>query len=334
METLTQEILSKTQASMTDTRNREQALRASVSKQILKTLYFPTVSDRQEAVPEAYGQTFGWIFQPSSTEEDENSYIEWLTSRSGIHWVNSKAGSGKSTLMRYLYRHSRTVEHLKNWSASNSLCVAAFFFWNSGTLEQRSQSGLLRSLLYQVHLHHQELIPVVLPVNWAKGYISLIDSVKPEQELWSLSRLKQAFHLLVRQDIVKIKLCLFIDGIDEYEGDHDEIAQLFEYITSSPHVKVCLSSRPLVLFEDALGSFPKIQLQDLTLGDIRQYVTDNLGSHRHFWKLTLVSPQRTSDLINGIVKKTEGVFLWQTGCQITSFRVRVIVRASEIFKRG
>jgi hypothetical protein len=126
----------------------------------------------------------------------------------------------------------------------------------------------------------------------------------------SLSRLKQAFHLLVHQDVVKVKLTLFIDGLDEYEGDHDEVAQLFESITASPHVKVCLSSRPLLIFEEAFGRSPNLQLQDLTAGDIRQYVTDSLGNHRHFRKLALMSPRRTSDSIHDIVKKSDGVFLW------------------------
>lgn len=41
--------------------------------------------------------------------------------------------------------------------------VATFFFWNSGTQEQRSQVGLLRSLLFQI-LHHQPaLMHLVFP---------------------------------------------------------------------------------------------------------------------------------------------------------------------------
>jgi hypothetical protein len=44
-----------------------------------------------------------------------------------------------------------------------------------------------------------------------------------------------------------------INGLDEFDGDHEELANLFKEITNYPNVKVCLLSRPWVVFEDIFG---------------------------------------------------------------------------------
>jgi hypothetical protein len=46
------------------------------------------------------------------------------------------------------------------------------------------------------------------------------------------------------QTSIPFKVCLLIDGLDEFEGDHEELAWLVKEITKSHNVKVCLSSRP------------------------------------------------------------------------------------------
>ena len=70
--------------------------------------------------------------------------MHWLTQENGIYWVNGKAGSGKSTLMRHIYDNPHTREALKEWAGDTQLIVSEWFFWNTGSLDQRSQTGLLR----------------------------------------------------------------------------------------------------------------------------------------------------------------------------------------------
>jgi hypothetical protein len=92
--------------------------------------------------------------------------------------VSGKAGSGKSTLMRYIYDQKQTKEFLKMWASPRKPTIASFFFWNSGTLEQRSQSGLLRALLYETLNAHRELVPIVLPWQWATEYSRHLERIK------------------------------------------------------------------------------------------------------------------------------------------------------------
>jgi hypothetical protein len=300
-------------------RTQEDEIRLSIEVDLLRDLEFSTMSDRQYEVSEAHQKTFGWLFDHSLDKAAPwKSLTDWLRSSRGIYWINGKAGSGKSTLMRYIYNHSQTSSLLKTWAHPREPTLASFFFWNSGTLEQRSQSGLLRALLYETLNAHRELIPVVLPWQWAKEYSRHLEGIKDRSRLgdfWHISKLKAAFRILVSQKAIPVKMCWFIDGLDEYEGDHEEISELFRTaVTSNPNIKICISSRPLLAFEDAFRSCPGLRLQDLTLRDINDYVGDKLANHPRFRKLaeSAANKQAAAALIREIVAKADGVFLWVT----------------------
>jgi hypothetical protein len=64
---------------------------------------------------------------------------------------------------------------------------------------------------------------------------------------WTLSSLSKAWETLISQDSFPMKLCLFIDGLDEDEGLDADIAKLFSTAAASPNVKICASSRPHVV---------------------------------------------------------------------------------------
>ena len=210
--------------------------------------------------------------------------------------------------MRFISEHERTREQLLAWAGPSPLEIAPFFFWNSGTIEQRSQTGLLRSLLLTILDTHRELIPVVLPGEWTTASFSTV--LDAPDDLWTLSKLKTAFRALVDQKTLPVKLCLFIDGLDEYDGDHAEIVELFKSIVSSLNVKVCLSSRPLPVFEHVFRALPGLRLQDLTFNDIKHFVSDKLGKNDQMLRLSKEEPDRAPELVNEIVFKAQGVFLW------------------------
>ena len=120
----------------------------------------------------------------------------------------------------------------------------------------------------------------------------------------------QAFTNLIQQTAYSLKLCLFIDGLDEFEGDHREIASLFTKLAESSNVKVCVSSRPELPFQDAFGSFPNLRLQDLTNIDIRRYVNETLNTNSRYQQLTVDEPLAAPELEREIISKADGVFLW------------------------
>jgi hypothetical protein len=251
---------------------------------MLKSLHFPTMHHRFDAIALAHKKTFDWVFR-EKVGKSPKSFINWLGHESGVYWIQGKAASGKSTLMRFISEDARTKRNLETWSkimASEvaleeqaktaagaaqqkqaqleaeaklreqtqlmaafkalaitdtemsiedismhdkalsadpdgpstqepliemdpSLEVARFYFWSGGLLEQQSQQGLLRSLLYEIlsRSSHRKLIPQIFPKEWKDLLEYGID-----HQNWSLSSL----HLLslnwqnVRNEALK---CVF-----------------------------------------------------------------------------------------------------------------------------
>ena len=129
---------------------------------------------------------------------------------------------------------------------------------------------------------------------------------------WSRMELMKGFDRLLKQDGVSAKFCFFVDGLDEYDGNHTEVIKLFQGVAASSNVKMCLSSRPLLAFEDSFGNCPKLMLQDLTQNDIKLYTDIELAKSPRFEILKMREPERAPKLVTEIVDKSAGVFLWVT----------------------
>jgi hypothetical protein len=131
-----------------------------IETDILQSLRFPLMVDREEEIHQAERATFEWIYRdPRSEDMPWDNFAEWLQHGDNLYWITGKPGSGKSTLMKYLFCNIRSIDHLRRWSNGEELVVAGFFLWNSGGDLQKTQNGLLRSLLHQCLARHRELIP-------------------------------------------------------------------------------------------------------------------------------------------------------------------------------
>lgn len=65
-------------------------------------------------------------------------------------------------------------------------------------------------------------------------------------------------------------------------------------------------------FKEAFGCGPLLRLQDLTADDIRHYIEDKLAGNKHMMVLMEREPTRAAKLIQSVIDKAEGVFLWVT----------------------
>ena len=82
-------------------------------------------------------------------------------------------------------------------------------------------------------------------------------------------------------------------------------------LSTQQHVKVCMSSRPLPVFQNAFGKMQSLRLQDLTYDSIRGYTRSRLLDIVQSQYLT-PAPHSiiTEELIREVVARAEGVFLW------------------------
>lgn len=269
---------------------------------VLASLTFDQIQYRQKTVAKAHQATFDWALDPLSPTKLE----PWLRTGSGIYWIKGKAGSGKSTLMKYLTTHPQTMSALRPWAGARSMITASFFFWNAGTNLQKSQEGLFRSLLYEILRQVPELIRPVCPYKTMR--------TRPFQRTlssWSLQELQHATGLLKEQSEHNTRFCFFIDGLDEYNGDPDQIIDVLQNLCSWPNLKICVSSRPWNEFEDAFGqpSDSHLALEELTREDINNFVRSSLEENMRFRALS-ARDLRSHDLVQEIVEKAQGVFLW------------------------
>ena len=275
---------------------------------ILDSLSDLGMTARYERITEAHAQTFEWIFQDYSHHTDSHSghtFIQWLTHGTGIFWVTGKAGSGKSTLMKFLSHHRLTSEALTRRCGTRKLIIASFYFWYAGTRFQKSQEGLLRSLLFEIFKQCPELMPIVLPQHWdPTSHSSYI--------IWPRSELIAVFSRLALVTKLTSVFCFFIDGLDEFDGDHNEIIILIQGFAKSENIKWCLSSRPWNVFKAAFGngSHPSFRLENLTKKDIMLYVRDGLEENEAFRNLKRHEGISCATLVDEIVEKANGVFLW------------------------
>jgi hypothetical protein len=197
---------------------------------------------------------------------------------------------------------------LRQWAKGGDIILARYFSWNPGSDKlQKSQLGLLRTLLYESLSSHEELIPVVFPGRWFLLECFGKQVALPELKI---NQLHAAFRALLAATGNSLKMFLLIDGLDEFEGDHTQLVRLIREAHENPAVKVCVSSRPWNVFKDEYQLNPMLRLEALTLDDIELFVGENLAQTPGFDDFRITNPVLAANILSELVNKAQGVFLW------------------------
>jgi hypothetical protein len=278
----------------------------------LNDLRFNSIDYRHTAISKEHANTLQWIFDqtlPRNVSQPSVNFVQWLKGNHGPFWITGKPGSGKSTLMKFISSHNVTLGHLKAWAGPRKLVTASFYFWSAAKDSmQKSQVGLLRSILYQILRQCPEWIPIAFP-NSRENFET---EIHPEFGFSTAPALLGAFKRISDSPLApKANFAFFIDGLDEYDGRPTDIIDLMELLRNSPQIKICVSSRPWNEFDASFGVVNpwKLYIHDLTKNDIRLYVQETLGKDRNFRDLR-DTDDRCPDLVEQIVNSAEGVFLW------------------------
>lgn len=311
---------------------------------LLNDLWFPEIRDREEDIKEAHAKTFRWLLSDKNPEQESSIFADWLrrsdagTDGNRIFWINGKPGSGKSTLMKYIHKSSQLKSLLAHWAGDAPLICPAIFLWDRGkSLMHKSREGMVRSLLHQILTWQKDLVPSVFANKWHSEYAirKRMDWSNRTRKApsWDWNELFEALQLLTddswqREQQITMRICVFVDGLDEYGTFEDstlwpdeaidrkrqgyrEIIQDFEALAKSPAVKLCLSSRRLPEFKSAFDRpSHALQLEDLTREDISCYTRASLKQDTRFQALASKNAVAAQLLIKSIVDKAQGVFLW------------------------
>ncbi|KAL2832681.1 hypothetical protein BJY01DRAFT_253789 [Aspergillus pseudoustus] len=318
-----------------DIQSSLRALQQSASQiprenETLRALYFPSMFHRDDAIQSAAGGTYRWLVgdDGSSNRSDgrrssdgspgnlptwlltdeasrravANRFQNFLHHGNGVFVIFGKAGSGKSTLMRFVADANNLAVRARvhSWAAGRRLILISVYFWGAGDILQRSLEGLYRSVLYQALRQCPELIPEVFEHG-------------PDQATWERIRLpvlKRAMNKLMQSlDLQLYSLCLIIDGLDEYEGDSLDHTALVKDIRSwgRENVKIVCSTRPHPEYVHTFTEQERtLQLHALTKADIWEYTMSMFSSHAG----PQTDPSNLLFLADRVVDNAEGVFLW------------------------
>ena len=189
-------------------------------------------------------------------------------------------------------------EYLQSWGGNCEVFCPAFYFWRAGTSEQRCLNGLIRSILHQI-------------VSYKPSLICTPDR-KLNAQAWTTIRLKDTFYDMIA-GTSSLKFCIFVDGLDEFEGDLDTTDDMLHFIhrtAQSSNVKIVVSSRPEPPLVKSLATWPTLRLQDLTWRDIYRYVYGRLEDEDGAKELISENNGSLKMLEQGTVNKADGVFLW------------------------
>ncbi|CAH0043630.1 unnamed protein product [Clonostachys solani] len=270
---------------------------------ILRGLTFERRTARHADITDAHRTTFEWMFKEDGV--CEGNFLDWLKRGNGIFWVSGKPGSGKSTLMKFVADHHRTAHILSTWSYPKPTYVASHYFWSAGTAMQRSQQGLLQTLLYDIFRQCPNLLEVACSRRWSET-----DPASLSQP-WSLPELRVVLKDVADQTNMPGKFCFFVDGLDEFKGEHLDLCQDLKDLSQSLNIKLCISSRRWNVFEDSFANDPtrRLYIHELTNDDIRSYTEFRLFRHPR-WTTLESEVTGANSLIAQVTKRAHGVFLW------------------------
>ena len=274
---------------------------------------------RQEQIDNASSGSYDWLFATPSP-----GLKEWILNGKEIFWIKGKPGSGKSTAMKYLAENTRIRDILRG-NKDIEWRIIGLFFYDRGKEIHRSLEGVLQLLLYQLVITSDAFLSIAVEVA-AEG-IGL-GNVDPEYFkptiTWTPEKIRKALLTIVRCRVSpRLRTCIFVDALDEHDGDHREVATVFQRLIDAAaevgnDVKVCISSRPLSSIKDIFDRNPGFQIDEWTMNDILEYVKVNLRGSPRF--NSMISDPTTephaAKLVHDICQKAEGVFLW----------VRLVVR--------
>ena len=273
-------------------------------ERFLESLRFDDIHVRENEVSESHSKTFGWVYDDDS-KSPWDSLKAWLEHGQKIYWINGKAGSGKSTFMKFLVNDERTSKALDVWSGGQSCMILNFYFWLSGTKFQRSMKGFLCSLLRQIASTNESVLGSIL-----QTHTTIIQ--KRSLGDWSTGELRKILGFAVELVNRTGNICIFVDGIDEFDQDEDlqQLLDLVKELAELPRTKFCLSSRPEVHVERCLSQYSKLRLQDLTAKDMEICIRDRLDHIYQSYPSINIKAEDVEKFFRLLRVKADGVFLW------------------------
>ncbi|CAK1356725.1 unnamed protein product [Cercospora beticola] len=276
------------------------SLSSSLAEQCLQSLAFPDMEVRSDINQEAE-HTCEWIFE-------HEAYRNWID-RGGLLWIRGRAGTGKSTLMKYIRKQSfqakeRGYQRLQ--LAPNTLVVSFFFNWRGDVLH-RTAVGLFRSVLHQILRHDGTLLSQFMRDTQFEHYHRTKGDPGREKNWdWTESDLRGLFRTYVKGVTRTRDLRLYVDALDE--GGEQVARQLMALFKDcrgevEHQLSICVSCRP---YPQRIHTYDYcIDIAEENQQDITRFLEQYFGEWPD-WD----NPESLQKVKEEILSRSSGVFLW------------------------
>lgn len=263
-----------------------------LKQSLIGQLYFSKIDERITHLPSAQDKTCRWFLAGPQYKSWKDATRQ--PDHGGFLWIKGNPGTGKSTLMKYLFEEAKLEA-----KGDPSLITLSFFFLARGTDEEKTPTGLYRSLLHQ-------LFEIASDFRDSLEWMTADGARTIQSRGWSEEALQQTLKHAVPK-LGKRSLTVFVDALDECDDDETaDMVSFFEEICdcaaeAKVQVKICLSSRhyPTVSVKKGM----EVSLED-EIGhteDIRSYIKS---------RLRLPKSKQAEPLQSEILEKSSGIFLW------------------------
>lgn len=293
------------------------------TQRVLDSLKYDGMEDREHQIEDSKDITYVWIFTHEAKNLPEvQNLVNFLNTGSGLFWISGEAASGKSTFMKSLARPQRTGSDLWQWNGNSEFIVVRHFCFVAGLEMQKTQLGLLRTLLFYLLKAEPGLVPDVCPD---------VPNAGLGQGPWSVRDLRGSLQRAVQA--TSRRLCIFDDGLDEIykESELEDVVRFLKQIASYGHVKLIISSRPWRVFRGHCAAKNELYMKSINTRAIVSHLKSTLGSLPAFldvsWQCQSGSLEceHTDDysqnidrnahgtahrLIFNLLYKAQGNFLW------------------------
>ncbi|RYC54364.1 hypothetical protein CHU98_g11846 [Xylaria longipes] len=227
--------------------------------------------------------TCEWVISLESFESWRDSPSETPM----FYWLTGEPGSGKTVLAAHIIRHLQSV--------GSDVC---FHFFHHGRKTHQSISEFLRQIAYQMALHH----PSVLQSLYTMQEIGMAFDKDDERMIWRKLLMNEIFNLPLQKPQYWI-----VDGLDECIDASKLFSLVMKFNPAFP-IRFCFVTRKR---SDLDRHFSRFEQQlfthhidtGRTQEDIRTYIRDNAT-------LLPFDDVESGSLVDRIVKKSRGIFLW------------------------
>lgn len=196
--------------------------------------------------------------------------------------------------MKYLSESKSTLDTLRKHGGHWKV-LHFFFDYRSGKNTANHILGLLKLFIRQI----VEQIP------------KLADRLSDEHTRRKIAGEDTSTHLDVLAYLVQscdVRICAFIDGLDEYDGDAWELCAKLEALRDRTEMKICVASRPEVAFETTFAKAPTLIMQEHNMASIKLYIRQKINQFRSLHPFQ--SHLLPESLQEAVAEKAQGVILW------------------------